>query len=117
MRNGLGRNPLLYISEFFSCDAYVHVPKEKRSKLDNKVEKCIFIDDKDSVKCYKIWNPIIRKIVYNHDMIFKEVKSTPKHEYEPREGEPDKIVFELENGEFDSVDEDESDELDEEEEP
>ena len=27
----------------FGCDAYVHVPKENRSKLDKKAEKCIFI--------------------------------------------------------------------------
>ena len=26
----------------FGCDAYVDVPKEKRKKLDNKAEKCIF---------------------------------------------------------------------------
>jgi hypothetical protein len=28
-------------------------------------------------------------------VIFREVKSTPKHEDEPREGEPKKIEFEL----------------------
>jgi hypothetical protein len=27
----------------FGCIAYVHVPHEKKSKLDPKVEKCIFI--------------------------------------------------------------------------
>jgi transposase InsO family protein len=27
----------------FGCIAYVHVPEEKRSKLDPKAEKCIFI--------------------------------------------------------------------------
>jgi len=27
----------------FGCIAYVHVPDEKRSKLDPKAEKCIFI--------------------------------------------------------------------------
>jgi hypothetical protein len=41
----------------FGCDAYVHVPKENRSKLDNKDEKCIFIGYKDDVKGYKLWNP------------------------------------------------------------
>jgi len=28
----------------FGCIAYVHVPEEKRSKLDPKAEKCIFIE-------------------------------------------------------------------------
>jgi len=27
----------------------MHVPKEKRSKLDNKVEKCIFVSYKDGI--------------------------------------------------------------------
>jgi hypothetical protein len=34
----------------FGFDAYVCVPKENRSMLDNKVEKCIFIGYKDGVK-------------------------------------------------------------------
>ena len=35
---------------FFGCEAFMHVPKEKRSKLDNKAEKCIFIGYKDGIK-------------------------------------------------------------------
>jgi hypothetical protein len=41
----------------FGCDAYVHVLKENRSKLDKKAEKCIFIGYKYGVKGYKLWNP------------------------------------------------------------
>ena len=33
-----GKKPSIKHLEFFGCDAYVHVPKEKRSKLDNKAE-------------------------------------------------------------------------------
>jgi hypothetical protein len=43
----------------------MHVPKEKMSKLDNKEEKCIFVGYKDGIKCYKLWNPVTRKIVYS----------------------------------------------------
>ena len=63
-RYGLVINPLLNISVFV-CDAYVHVPKENRSKLDNKAEKCIFIGYKDGVKGYKLWNLETKKIVYS----------------------------------------------------
>ena len=49
----------------FGCDAYVHVPKDKRTKLDNKSERCIFIGYKDGLKGYKLWNLEIRKVVYN----------------------------------------------------
>jgi len=47
----------------FGIDAYVHVPKEKRTKLDSKYEKCIFIGYKDGLKGYKFWNPVTRKVV------------------------------------------------------
>jgi hypothetical protein len=41
----------------FGCDAYVHVPKENRSKMDNKYEKCTFMSYTYGVKGYNIWNP------------------------------------------------------------
>jgi hypothetical protein len=68
----------------FSCDAYVHVPKENRSKLNNKDEKCVFIGYKYGVKGYKIWNPKTKKIVYIWDVVFREVKYVPKQEFLPR---------------------------------
>jgi hypothetical protein len=52
-----GKKPSLEHLKVFGCDPYVHVPKENRSKLDNKVEKCIFIGYKDGMKGYKLWNP------------------------------------------------------------
>eukprot|EP00253_Pinus_taeda_P028097 PITA_28097 len=63
----------------FGCDAYVHVLKEKRTKLENKYEKCIFIG---------------------------EVKDVIKHEVQPKE--PKKIEFELKEEESYSTVEEES---------
>ena len=62
----------------------MHVPKKKRSKLDNK-KKCIFASYKDGVKGYKLWNPVTRKIVYSQDVVFKEVMSTSRNEDESKE--------------------------------
>jgi hypothetical protein len=49
-----GKKPCLTHLKVFGCEAYVHVPKENRSKLDKKAEKCIFIvvfrEMKDVVK-------------------------------------------------------------------
>ena len=42
----MGKKPSLEHLRVFGCDAYVHVPKENKSKLDNKAEKCIFIGHK-----------------------------------------------------------------------
>ena len=60
-----GKKPSLSHLRVFGCDAYVHVPKEKRTKLDNKSKKCIFIGYKDGLKGYNLWYPEIRKVVYN----------------------------------------------------
>jgi hypothetical protein len=75
----------------FGCDAYVHVPKENRSKLDNKAEKCIFMGYKDGVKGYKLWNLETKNIVYSRDVVFREVKYFSKQEFLPRQEEPEKI--------------------------
>ena len=60
-----GKKPSLSHLRVFGCDAYVHVPKKKRTKLDNKSERCIFIGYKDGLKGYKLWNPETRKVVYS----------------------------------------------------
>ena len=96
-----GKKPSLSHLRVFGCDAYVHVPKEKRNKLDSKFEKCIFIRYKDGLKGYKLWNPIKWKVVYNRDVVFREVKGVIKHEVQPKE--PEKIEFELKEEESDST--------------
>jgi len=90
----------------FGCDAYVHVPKEKRTKLDSKSKKCIFIGYKDGLKGYKLWNPVTRKVVYSRDVVFREVKDVIKHEVQPME--PEKVEFELKEEESNSIVEEES---------
>ena len=71
--------------------------RRKRSKLDNKTKKCIFVGYKDGIKCYKLWNLVTRKIVYSRDVVFKEVKSTSRNEDESKEKGPKKMEFELKN--------------------
>ena len=46
----LGKNPSAAHIKVFRCDAFVHVPKEKRSELDNKAVTCIFIGYKEGMK-------------------------------------------------------------------
>jgi hypothetical protein len=38
-----GKKPNVSHFRVFGCITYVHVPDKKRSKLDPKVKKCIFI--------------------------------------------------------------------------
>jgi hypothetical protein len=75
-----GKNPLVSHLKVFGCDAFVNVPKEKRSKLDKKVVKYILIRYKEGMKGYKLWDPASRKTMYNRDVVFIEFisKSEPE---------------------------------------
>ena len=71
-----GKRPSLSQLRVFGCDASMHIPKERIWNLESKLGKCTFIDYKDGVKGYKLWNPAIKTIVYSQDLIFREVGST-----------------------------------------
>jgi hypothetical protein len=48
------KKPSVSHLKVFGCDAFVHVPKEKRSKLDKKEVNCIFIGYKEGMKGYNL---------------------------------------------------------------
>jgi hypothetical protein len=70
----IDKKPSLTHLKVFSCDSYVHIPKENMSKLDKKAEKCIFIGYKDALKGYKLRNPKTKNIVYKRDAVSREIK-------------------------------------------
>ena len=107
------KKPSIAHLRVFGCDTFMHVPKEKRSKMDNKAKKCIFVGYKDGIKGYKLWILITRKIVYSQNVVFREVKGTSRNEDESKEKGPEKMEFELKNEGSDSF-EGESYELDDE---
>jgi len=102
----IGKKPSLSRLSIFRCDAYVHVPKEKRTKLDSKSERCIFIGYNDGLKGYNIWSREIRNFVYSRGVVFREVKAIIKHEFLPKG--PEKIQFERKEEDSDSTTEEES---------
>jgi hypothetical protein len=76
-----------------------HVAKEKRSKLDKKTVKCIFIGYKEGTKGYKFGDPASRKTVYSRDVVFKEVRRKSEPEVVQTKYNPKKVRFELRNEE------------------
>jgi hypothetical protein len=53
----------------------MHVPNEKRSKLDPKAEKCIFIRYFLEQKGYRCFNLSIWKLQVSKDVVFDEMIS------------------------------------------
>jgi hypothetical protein len=66
-------NPLVSHLKVFGCDEFVRVPKEKRSKMDKKEVKCIFIVYKEGMEGYKLWDLASRITVYSQDVVFIDV--------------------------------------------
>ncbi|GJZ58551.1 retrovirus-related pol polyprotein from transposon TNT 1-94 [Tanacetum coccineum] len=56
----------------FGSIAYVHVPSQKRSKLDDRSEKHVFVCYDKHSKGYKLYNPVTRKVVVSRDVEFEE---------------------------------------------
>ena len=110
-RYGLVRKLLSHILRYL-VEAYVQVPKENMSNLDNKVEKCIFIGYTYGLKGYKLWNLETKKVVYRRDVAFREMKDVVKQEVLQSKEEPKKIEFDLKDDEADSTKEHESEEED-----
>jgi hypothetical protein len=65
----IGKKPDVSHLIVFGCIAYVHVPNEKRSKLDPKVDKCIFIGYSLEQKGYKCFNLSIQKLQVIKDVV------------------------------------------------
>ena len=58
-----GQKPAVDHFKNFGCIAYAHVLDEKRKKFDDKGEKCVFLGISECSKAYKLFNPLIKRIV------------------------------------------------------
>ncbi|KAI3700974.1 hypothetical protein L2E82_45615 [Cichorium intybus] len=67
-----GRKPTVVHLRIFGCIAYAHVPDQKRKKLDDKGEKCIFVGYDKRSKAYKLYNPLTKKVIISRDVEFDE---------------------------------------------
>jgi len=104
-----GNNPSLSHLKEFGCDAFLHVPKEKRSKMEKKEVKCIFIGYKEVMKKYKLWDITSRRTVYSQGLVFREVGGKSEYEVVQIEKNLEKVRFELRNKEEVSDESTESD--------
>ena len=56
----------------FGCLAHVHVPDQKRTKLDDKSKAHIFLGVSKESKAYKLFDPITKKITISRNVKFEE---------------------------------------------
>jgi hypothetical protein len=56
----------------FRSVIYAHVPDQRRTKLDNKSEKLMYIGYNERLKAYKLFNPIEKKVISSRDIYINE---------------------------------------------
>lgn len=66
------RKPNLSHLRIFGCEAYVHVPKALRRKLDSKSQVGILLGYGETVKAYRIYLKDSQRLVFARDVIFNE---------------------------------------------
>jgi len=56
----------------FDCRAFIHIPRNERSKLDDKARQCIFLGyGHEEYRC-RLWDPIEKKLIRSRDVVFFE---------------------------------------------
>lgn len=58
--------------KIFGCEAYAHIDKETRKKLDPKSLKCYFIGYGVDGLGYKLWDNVGQKVIRSRDVVFNE---------------------------------------------
>jgi len=70
-----GEKPKVGHSRIFECPIYIHVPKEKRTKMEPFGKKGTFVGYSETSKAYRIYVPGQRHIKVSKDVTFHEEDS------------------------------------------
>jgi len=82
-----GKKPDAQSLRVFGCRAFVHVPQQKRTKLEAKSKVCIFVGyDMDS-KAYRLLDPTNNSIVISRDVTFDEGATLQSGDHRSKESE------------------------------
>ena len=91
----IGEKPKVNHLKIFGCPVYLHIPKEKRSKLDPSRKNGIFVGYSEQSKAYRIYIPrfcqieISRDVTFDEDATFnKSRKIFADEDHEEEEGDP-----------------------------
>jgi hypothetical protein len=67
-----GKNPEVIHLKIFGCPVFVHIPKEKRNKLDPSGKKGIFVGYSEVSKAFRVYIPGYHHIEISMDVTFDE---------------------------------------------
>jgi hypothetical protein len=86
-----GKKVNYFFLKTFGCEAFVHIDKENRTKLEEKSKKCTFIGYGVNDFGYRLWdyenNKFIRSrdVLFNEKVMYKDQLQGKKHEKEKQE--------------------------------
>jgi hypothetical protein len=66
------RKPTVIHLRVFGCKAFVHVPEERRDKLDPRATICMYLGLPDQKRGFRLMNVNTGNIVYSRDVTFDE---------------------------------------------
>ena len=81
--------------KIFGCPVYIHIPKEKRTKLDPSGKKGIFMGYSESPKAYIIYFLGFKKIDISRDITFNKYSTYNKSKKRPVEDSEETEVLEF----------------------
>lgn len=80
----------------FGCPVYIHIPKDKRKKLDPTSKKGKFVSYSNSTKAYKIYIKEEHHLEVCRDVSFDENIAFKRSKYISSDSEEDLPIFEEE---------------------
>ena len=78
----------------FGCEAFVHIDKYDRTKLEDKSKKCTFIGYKVDDFGYHLWDLKNHKIIRSTDVVFNE-KVMYKYQLQGNKVEKENIEYKV----------------------
>ena len=79
-----GKKPAIDHMRIFKTPVYIHVPKEKKAKLEPSGKRAIFVGYSESSKAYHIYVPgqryieVSRDVRFHEEVVFHQTKELPK---------------------------------------
>ncbi|RDX64800.1 hypothetical protein CR513_56595, partial [Mucuna pruriens] len=70
-----GFKPLVAYFKVFVCVCHVHIPDYKRTMLDDRSIRCIFLGVSEESEAYRLYDTISERIILSRDVVFEEDNS------------------------------------------